>query len=126
MTFSRIYIDALLSVEQDITLPKDKAHYIQRVLRLPAQSQVILFNGQGGEYLARLHYEGKLVRAVIEEFRPENRELGLRLTVAQGLATGDKMDWIIEKSERWGFTVFGLMEQSTALLNLRSDPAKKG
>ncbi|HLR28984.1 MAG TPA: 16S rRNA (uracil(1498)-N(3))-methyltransferase [Paenalcaligenes sp.] len=125
MTFSRIYINAPLSVEQDITLPKDKAHYIQRVLRLPAQSQVILFNGQGGEYLAHLHYEGKQVRAVIEEFHNEDRELGLRLTVAQGLATGDKMDWIIEKAVEMGVHSFAPIAAQHSVLKLNPERAEK-
>src|SRR5690625_7303430 len=102
MTYSRIYISAPLAVNQEITLPKDKAHYIQRVLRLPAQSQVILFNDQGGEYLARLRFDGKTVHAHIEDFRDVDRELGLRLTGAQGLATGDKMECIIEKGGERG------------------------
>lgn len=125
MTFSRIYISAPLSVEQEITLPKDKAHYIQRVLRLPPESQVILFNGQGGEYLARLHYQGKTVQAVIEEFYDTNRELSLHITVAQGLATGDKMDWIIEKCVEMGVHAFAPIAAQHSVLKLNAERAEK-
>lgn len=125
MTYSRIYISAPLAVDQEITLPKDKAHYIQRVLRLPAQSQVILFNDQGGEYLARLRFDGKTVHAHIEDFRDVDRELGLRLTVAQGLATGDKMDWIIEKAVEMGVYRFAPIAAQHSILKLSAQRAEK-
>lgn len=125
MTYSRIFTPDTLSAEQEITLPKDKAHYIQRVLRLPPESQVILFNGQGGEYLARLTYVGKEVRAFIQKHRAIERELSLQITVAQGLATGDKMDWIIEKAVEMGVYAFAPIAAQHSVLKLTPERAQK-
>lgn len=85
-----------------VRLDKAIAHYMQRVLRLPDQSQVLLFNGQGGEYLAHLHYEAKTVQAQLLQFHDIERELPWQISIAQGLATGDKMDWICEKAVEMG------------------------
>ena len=96
--------DFASALDQDLPVSLDKAtaHYMQRVLRLPDQSQVLLFNGQGGEYQACLHYEGKGVEAQILQFNNIERELPWRITIAQGLATGDKMDWVCEKAVEMG------------------------
>ena len=96
--------DLANALEQGLVVHLDKAlaHYMQRVLRLPDQSQVLLFNGKGGEYQARLHYEAKTVQAELLQFNNIERELPWRISIAQGLATGDKMDWICEKAVEMG------------------------
>lgn len=104
MNLPRFYFDHDLAPSKTVHLTKELAHYMQRVLRLPDQSLVTLFNGKGGEYVACLHYEGKSVHAQIQSFDPIERELPWRLSIAQGLATGDKMDWICEKSVEMGAT----------------------
>lgn len=104
MNLPRFFYDHDLSLAQTVTLNKELAHYMQRVLRLSDQSLVILFNGRGGEYQAQLHYENKSVKANIQQFNNIERELPWRISVAQGLATGEKMDWICEKSVEMGAT----------------------
>lgn len=96
--------DLAIAFEQGLAVSIDKAlaHYMQRVLRLPDQSQVLLFNGKGGEYLACLHYEAKAVSAQLLQFDAIERELPWHIAIAQGLATGDKMDWVCEKAVEMG------------------------
>lgn len=97
-------LDLATAFEQHRATSLDSAlaHYMQRVLRLSDQSQVVLFNGQGGQYTATLHYEGKAVQAQLTAFDPIERELPWQIGIAQGLATGDKMDWVCEKSVEMG------------------------
>lgn len=102
MSLSRFYYPQTIPLHQRFQLPKELAHYMQRVLRLADQSQVILFNGLGGEYLARLYFDGKLIHAQALEFYAIERELPWRIAIAQGLATGDKMDWVCEKAVEMG------------------------
>jgi predicted naringenin-chalcone synthase len=54
MRLSRLFIDCPLAVGQEIVLAKDSAHYLLNVLRQRVGTQVTLFNGQGGEYVANL------------------------------------------------------------------------
>ena len=42
-----------------LDLPDDLAHYAHRVLRLRDGAAVVLFDGSGGEYAARLEMAGK-------------------------------------------------------------------
>lgn len=102
MSLPRFFYADSLQSQARILLPKELAHYMQRVLRLTDQSPVVLFNGQGGEYHATLEYEGKLVYAHIGAHHAIERELPWAISVAQGLATGDKMDWICEKAVEMG------------------------
>lgn len=106
MTLPRFFcqndLAAALEQSQPICLDKTLAHYMQRVLRLADLSQVVLFNGQGGEYVATLHYKGKNLSAKLLQFANIERELPWSISIAQGLATGDKMDWICEKSVEMG------------------------
>lgn len=125
MSLPRFYSDQDLSVDQTITLNKELAHYMQRVLRLPTQSQVLLFNGQGGQYLAQTHYEGKTVQAQIQSFEPIERELPWRITIGQGLATGEKMDWICEKSVEMGATALIPIAAKHSTLKLSGDRLEK-
>lgn len=102
MATPRFYYSGVLEAQAQITLPPELTHYIQRVLRLATHTQVVLFNGQGGEYTARLQHEGKKTLATIEQHYLIERELPWRISIAQGLATGDKMDWVCEKAVEMG------------------------
>lgn len=125
MSLPRFYLEHDLTAQQTVTLTKELAHYMQRVLRLADQSLVTLFNGKGGEYQAILQYDGKTVQAHIQSFNAIERELPWRLSVAQGLATGDKMDWICEKSVEMGATELLPIAAKHSTLKLAGDRLEK-
>lgn len=102
MSLPRFYYPHPIELHQNLELPKELAHYMQRVLRLADHSLVTLFNGLGGEYQAQLQFQGKQVWAQILEFYAIERELPWQISIAQGLATGDKMDWVCEKAVEMG------------------------
>lgn len=102
MPAPRFYCDAPLAAGARIALPEALAHHALRVLRLRAGETVTLFNGQGGEYPAVLDVEGKAGFAQLGAFNPREAELGGRVTLAQGLPSGDKMDWVVEKAVELG------------------------
>lgn len=125
MSLPRFFYDHDLPLTHTVTLNKELAHYMQRVLRLSDQSLVILFNGKGGEYQAQLHYEGKTVKAHIQQFDSVERELPWSISVAQGLATGEKMDWICEKSVEMGATALIPIAAKHSTLKLVGDRLDK-
>src|SRR5699024_12671703 len=63
MTAPRFFHPFGLSESTTITLPDHPAHHARRVLRLREASAIILFNGQGGQYPATIHFEGKRATA---------------------------------------------------------------
>ena len=63
MRLSRIFTVNPIEVGREVVLEQRASHYVSRVLRLAVGDEVILFNGQGGEYLAKLvQSDGKTVR----------------------------------------------------------------
>lgn len=102
MSVPRFFCDAPLSAGTRIALPDALAHHALRVLRLRAGESVVLFNGQGGEYPATLDVDGKAGFAQLGAFDPREAELAGRITLVQGLPSGDKMDWVVEKAVELG------------------------
>src|SRR5206468_12095566 len=73
------------------------------VLRLERGHPLSLFNGDGREYDATLSMLAKrAVTAQVTDGRDADREAPLRLTLAQGIARGEKMDWILQKATELG------------------------
>lgn len=102
MAIPRFFCPVVLTPNTTIKLAPDLAHHAIRVLRLKSDSNIVLFNGLGGQYAARLRIEGKNGFAVLGEHDPIETELGGDITLVQGIPAGDKMDWIIEKSVELG------------------------
>jgi len=89
-----------------VELPAEAAHHAVKVLRLAEGDPVVLFDGRGGQWLARLVPAGRTVRAVLEAFDEAEREAPLAITLAQGLPAADKMDWIVQKGVELGVARF--------------------
>ena len=53
-TTPRLHLDAGLGPGQDVTLPREQAHYLTGVLRLGPGDPVSVFNGRDGEWLSYL------------------------------------------------------------------------
>lgn len=102
MASPRFYCPAPITANQVMALPADLAHHAVRVLRLASGTPIVLFDGLGGEYPARLVIDGKSGLAEVGARQDREAELGGELILIQGLASGDKMDWIIEKAVELG------------------------
>ncbi|WP_114238644.1 16S rRNA (uracil(1498)-N(3))-methyltransferase [Dyella sp. C9] len=99
----RIHVDAPLAAGATLTLPAQAGEHVARVLRLTAGDPVTLFNGDGQDYPATIDAVGKreVVVCVLAAERVDN-ESPLRLTLAQGVARGEKMDLIVQKATELG------------------------
>jgi len=102
MPVPRFYCPGPLAAGAAIELPEAIAHHALRVLRLRPDAAIVLFDGTGGEYPARLVPDGGTARAVLGGFDPREAEPPTRITLVQGLPAGDKMDWIVEKAVELG------------------------
>jgi 16S rRNA (uracil1498-N3)-methyltransferase len=99
----RLYVDAPLAAGARITLPEAAAHHAAHALRLRAGEAVVLFNGRGGEYAARIESIGKTGVAVqIDAFSATERESPLSVTLVQALSSGDRMDLTVQKTVELG------------------------
>jgi len=103
MRIPRVYIAQSLQIGQDALLPEQAGEHIVRVLRLERGHPLILFNGDGCEYDATLSsLARRAVSAEVLAVRAVDRESPLPLTLAQGIARGEKMDWILKKATELG------------------------
>lgn len=103
MRLTRSHVDVPLRVGDEIALPEDVAAHLLRVLRLQEGDACVLFNGDGHDYDARIAAIGKReARAQVLAARRIDNESPLRITLLQGIARGEKMDWILQKATELG------------------------
>src|SRR5690606_18773113 len=98
----RFFCDTPLDAGRLVALPDALAHHALRVLRLADGDAIILFDGRGGQYPATPRGEGRRALAELGAHAPVETELRGRLVLIQGLASGDKMDWVVEKAVELG------------------------
>ena len=103
MRIPRIHTDQSLQPGAEVLLPEQAGEHVARVLRLERGHPLILFNGDGREYDAELAALAKrAVTAQVLAVRAVDRESPLKLTLAQSIARGEKMDWILQKATELG------------------------
>ncbi len=103
MRLTRSYIEQPLAVGSEIALPEDVVAHLLRVLRLQAGDACVLFNGDGHDYDATVIAAGKRdARVAIHAVRVVQNESPLQITLLQGIARGEKMDWILQKATELG------------------------
>lgn len=121
----RFYLSNSLQTGNTIVLPEAIAHHIQ-VLRLPLQSDIQLFNGEGGEYTATItDIAKKHVAVTIQSHQPIEREISHQLTLAQALPEGNKLDWILEKAVELGATHIQPLSAQRCVVKLNAERAAK-
>ena len=76
---------------------------MRKVLRLAPGDAVTLFDDEGWEHqgVIRSYASQSGEIAIFKSSRPE-RESPLRVTLAQALGKGEKMDWVVEKATELG------------------------
>ena len=121
----RFFCSQPIKVGATMELPQEAAHHALRVLRLRQGAAIVLFDGTGGEYRAKLVDEGRRTSARIEAFDPIERESPLAVTLAQALPSGDKMDWIIEKAVELGVSAIVPLLAERSVVRLAGERAAK-
>jgi 16S rRNA (uracil1498-N3)-methyltransferase len=97
-----------------------------RVLRLNAGDSITLFDGAGGEWQAQIDAVGKRdVDVTLLRHDAIERESPLAITLVQALATGDKMDWIMQKATELGVHAIQPVQTQRATAKLNADRAEK-
>jgi 16S rRNA (uracil1498-N3)-methyltransferase len=97
-----------------------------QVLRLQPGDALILFDGRGGEWRARLQAMGRRVASaqVLEPVVIE-RELPIAVTLALAMPAGDRMDWLVEKATELGVAAIQPLASTRSVLRLAGERAAK-
>lgn len=123
---NRFYTPLTLTVGQSTLLPETVFHHWTRVLRAKVGEQAILFNGQGGEYLAELtQIDKKSAEVQILDYQAENRNLPFQVTIGLVMSKGDRMDYAIQKATELGVAQIQLLTSERCEMRLKYDRDQK-
>ena len=105
MHIPRIYHNGPITSGQTLQLAPAASHHLTTVLRLKPDAQVIVFNGQEGEYDSTIQKIHKLsVSLEIKQFHARQTQSPLNLHLAQAIGKPSKMDFVIQKATELGVT----------------------
>lgn len=122
----RFYIDAPLAVDTQLELTALVFHHWVKVLRAQVGDHATLFNGQGGEYHARLTEINKKTAMVqIESHLSDNRTPAFRSVLGQVMSKGDRMDYAIQKATELGVYQIQLLTSERCEMRLKYERDQK-
>jgi 16S rRNA (uracil1498-N3)-methyltransferase len=99
----RFFAPALDPGDETVTLPRDEAEHLTRVLRLGVGDIVSVFDGRGREFLARVaSAQRRDVRVNLMSRIEPAAESAVAITLAQTVLKGDKMDEVIRDAVMLG------------------------
>ena len=117
---TRRYFTTQLPQNSHLTLTDSEAHHFLHVMRGNIGDEILLFNGAGQEWLAKVRETSR--REVITEIVSEQTsaaELERQLSFAIALPKGDRQKWLIEKLTELG------IHQLTPVLTERTESRLK-
>ncbi|MEF9476241.1 MAG: 16S rRNA (uracil(1498)-N(3))-methyltransferase, partial [Candidatus Mariimomonas ferrooxydans] len=88
---------------KQITITGEQARYLSLVLHVKPGEQLIILDGLGNQFTCRI-IQSRKKEVIAEQLKkaPYSAESPIAITLAQGIAKGDKMDLIIQKSTELG------------------------
>lgn len=105
----RFFLPLRLQTGDELTLTGADAHHAARVLRLKPDDRIVAVGPDGSEFTAVVEQVDastpQLTARVTAVHQPQ-REPRLRVTVAQALLKGDRMDWALQKATEIGAHAF--------------------
>ena len=125
-SLSRIYFPEAIPAHGRCALPSAQAHHVARVLRLKAGEPLILFDGRGNEYesvIASVTHAAVIVD--VGDRHAVDRESPLAITLAQGLSSGERMDYTVQKAVELGVARIQPLETSRSVVRLDDARARK-
>jgi 16S rRNA (uracil1498-N3)-methyltransferase len=118
MRVPRIFVPIPLSTDALVTLDGTAANHVTRVLRLKPGAELVLFNGEGGEYPAVLE---AAATARLGAWRATECESPLTITLVQGISRAERMDYTIQKAVELGVTRIVPVFAGRSVVELRGE-----
>ena len=121
----RLYQNTVFKVGDKISLEKNNEHHLLKVLRFPVGNTITLFNGDGFDYLAIVISTKKTYEVEVLSQQKNESESSLDLTLAQGIAKGEKMDFLIQKAVELGVSRIIPIQTEHCVVRLKVDKVAK-
>ena len=121
----RFFVPLELTPGTEIELPERAARHCA-VLRLRCGDDVVVFNGEGGEFSAELtRISQDDVRARLISKQGVDRESPLAITLAQCLSSSDRMDITLQKSTELGVSRIVPIASERSVVRLSNERAER-
>ena len=122
----RFFTDSPLALNTEIQLSENAAAHATRALRLNVGDKATVFNGDGFDYECTLSSVKKnAVSATISSAKQINNESPLSITLLQGISSGDRMDFTIQKAVELGVTKIQPINSQRSVVKLSAERAEK-
>src|SRR5690606_21881139 len=126
MSAPRFHLDLPLAPGARFSLPPGPARHAARALRLAVGDVVTLFNGRGGEYAARIERINKdEVAVAVTGFADVECESRLLVTLAQGISSGERMDYTLQKAVELGVAAIQPIAAKRSVVKLAGERADR-
>jgi 16S rRNA (uracil1498-N3)-methyltransferase len=122
----RFHCTAPLGSGRRVALPADVFHHAVRVRRLRAGDELVLFAGDGFEAHAKLTDVGRDAAQIeVLQVDPVDRESPLAITLLQGISSGDRMDYTLQKAVELGVSAIVPVTAERSIVRLQGERADK-
>lgn len=121
----RLFVRSPLSDGASVELAPAQANYLGNVMRLGVGAELLLFDGQSGEWLARVCDAGKKRMTLSIERRTREEEIIPNVWLAFAPVKRAQTDWLVEKATELGAArLMPVMTQRTVAERVRLDRAQ--
>lgn len=122
----RFYISEPPLTNTLYALPTQAAHHAARVLRMAAGDDLVLFDGSGREWHATVaRLDRREVVVSVKECCAVSRESPLAIVLAQGISSGERMDYSLQKAVELGVTRIQPIACARSVVKLAGERADK-
>ena len=130
MSNLRFYNPENLTIGATVRLSDNAAAHATRVLRLEISDCIVLFNGDGNDYTSvitsiKTKSKSSEVLVIVKTFVKITNESPLNITLLQGISSGDRMDYTIQKAVELGVTAIVPIITTRSVVKLSNERAEK-
>ena len=126
MRIPRIYTPQPLAVQDSVTLERAASQHLLTVLRLKPGASLVLFDGSGREFEARLDAgDNRRARILVTAERTHHSESPLRISLAQGISRSERMDYTLQKAVELGVAEIVPVVTERSVVRLNAEHAQR-
>ena len=126
MSNLRFYNPENLKIGATVRLSDNAAAHATRVLRLEVSDEIVLFNSDGNDYACAItSIKKNEVLVIVKTFVNITNESPLNITLLQGISSGDRMDYTIQKAVELGVTAIVPIITTRSVVKLSNERAEK-
>jgi len=121
-SLTRLFVRQPLADGAEVELDRSQANYLGNVMRLNLGGELLLFDGQSGEWLAKVAEAGRKTMTLVVERKTREPETIPDLWLAFAPVKRAQTDWLVEKTTELGAArLIPVMTQRTVVDRVRLD-----